>query len=114
MPRNAASSCGSAIDTRNDADRGGDAGQRQRLDEQLRDDAAAAGAERAAHGDLALARRRARVDQDRDVHAHDDEQQHQRESGSARIARKLSGLAHVGVRVDVRQHARAQVLVRRR
>ena len=42
--------------------------QHQRLDEQLADDAAAAGAERAAHGDLALSRRGARVDEDGDVH----------------------------------------------
>ena len=43
------------------------------------DDAAAAGAERAAHGDFALAGRGARIDEDRHVDAHHDQQQHDRE-----------------------------------
>ena len=45
------------------------------LGEQLADQAAATGAERGPHGDLALARRRAREQQVRDVHARD--QQHE-------------------------------------
>jgi hypothetical protein len=48
-----------------------DAGQHERLHEQLSDDAPPAGAQRGADGDLAGARRRAGVDQDRHVHRHD-------------------------------------------
>jgi hypothetical protein len=49
--------------------------QHERLDEQLGNDAAATGAERSAHGDLASARRRASIDQDGDVHRDHHEQQ---------------------------------------
>ena len=54
---------------------GGQAAQHQRLDEQLRDEPAAAGAERRPDRDLALARRGARVNQDRDIERHDQQQQ---------------------------------------
>ena len=57
------------------ADGGGRHRRHERLDEQLRDDTAAAGAERGAHGDLPHARRGARIDEDRDVHRDDQEQE---------------------------------------
>ncbi len=46
--------------------------QRKRFDEQLREDAATARAERRAHGDLAEARHGAGVDENREVHGDDE------------------------------------------
>jgi hypothetical protein len=57
-----------------DTDRRRHAGQHQRFDEQLRHNPAPAGAERPSHRDLALPRRRPRVDEDGDVDADEDQQ----------------------------------------
>ena len=60
-------------------DDGGNRGEHQRFHEQLRDDAPAAGAEREAHGDLRVARRRPRVDQRADVRARHGEHEQDRQ-----------------------------------
>ena len=62
-------------DQQRETQRGGRHRQHQRFNEQLRDDAAASGAERRSHGDLAKARGRACIDEDRDIHRDDEQQQ---------------------------------------
>jgi hypothetical protein len=89
-----------------DADDGSHAGEDERFDEELRDNAPASGAERAANGDLGMPRRGACVNEDRNVDAHDTKQQRDDELHHAQRQRVL-GLVHVGERIGVGHHLRA-------
>ena len=90
-----------------DSDDGREPRQRERFGEQLAHDPAPAGAERRAHGDLALSCRGPRIDEDRDVDRHDDEQQaehrlHHDEFPIGRILEAKEGM-------HVRDHVRLEV-----
>jgi hypothetical protein len=92
---------------RRESDHGGNRGEHERLDEQLRDDPRPAGSERISRGDFRLARGGASVDERAYIGAGDDQHEQDRhvregELDPSPIARRLAA---------VRQHPRLQVLV---
>ena len=79
----------------------------QALDQQLPRQAAASGAERRAHGELALSGRAAREQQARDVRARDE--QHQHDDAEQNEQRQTAGPGH---RIDQRHDVGAGAFVR--
>ena len=92
-----------------EADESAAGGEHRALNEHVRHDPRAAGADRRAHGDLAFARLRAREEQIRDVHACD--QQHKGDRGAERDeGRSDAGRQPVLHRLDIEARRAAVVL----